>query len=187
MKNENLSTIESIIRKKSREFGFDVMKPKRSGSVVSMLREDWHLFAQIQSPVLPPLAMQMAIYAEESAVRMFLFPSPVIISSGNIDEFIHLANTANGYLYRGTALGRFWVDEENLDFSYEVILKESLLEHCVEEVSQQIFDIPCAHFKDLHTPLAMLAKDTWKSETAIRYLTELRDNGCVDNSEYGLW
>lgn len=187
MKNESLSAIENIIRKKSREFDFAVMKPEHSGTVVSMLREDWHLFMQMKSPILPPLSLQMAIYAEEAAVRMLFFPSPIIMKRENVSEFVRLSNVANRYLYRGTALGRFWIDEEKLDFAYELILKEDMLEHCAEEVSRQLFDIPCSHYRDLHTPLVMLAGDTWKSETAIHYLTELRDNGYVDNSEYGLW
>lgn len=187
MTRENLSTLEKIVRVKSKEFNFTNMKLEHSASVIPMLREDWHLFMQMESPILPPLSLQMAIYAEETAVRMLLFPSPIIINRENVNEFIRLSNVANRYLYRGTALGRFWVDEEKLDFAYEVILKESLAEHCTEEVSWQMFDIPCSHYRDLHTPLVMLAEDIWKSETAIRYLTELRDNGYVDNSEYGLW
>ena len=36
-------------------------------------------------------------------------------------EFIHLCNEANRYLYRGMAWGRFWWDEANYDFAYELL------------------------------------------------------------------
>ncbi len=187
MKNKNKILLDKIISQKAEELGFEMMKPERAGNVVSILREDWHLFAEVCSPVAPPLELQMAVYADKEAVRMLFFPSPIIIQKKNISSFIHLSNVANRYLYRGIALGRFWVDEERLDFAYEVILKEEFLERFAEETGNQLFDIPHAHFQDLHIPLVMLAENSWKADTAISYLEELRENGYVDNEKYGLW
>ncbi len=104
-----------------------------------------------------------------------------------IGGMIQLSNTANRYLYRGSALGRFWVDVDNHDFAYELILKEELLECHAAEIENQLFDIPYAHFKDLHIPLVMLTGNAWRADMAISYLTELREKGYVDNSVYGLW
>lgn len=187
MKNESKILLDKIISQKAKEFGFEMIKPERAGNVVSILREDWHLFMEICSPIAPPLQLQMAVYADGAGARMLIFPSPVIIKKENIDSFIHLSNVANHHLYRGAALGRFWVDREHLDFAYEVILKEDLLERCTGEIENQLFDVPYAHFQDLHIPLVMLAGNAWKADTAIRYLEELRENGYVDNEKYGLW
>ncbi len=187
MKSGIICKINEIITRKSNEIGFEIMKPEHSGNVVSILRENWHLFLEMHSPIVSPLPLQMAIYIEDEAVRMLLFPSPAIIDSRNTNQFIQLSNTANRYLYRGSALGRFWVDVDNRDFAYELILKEELLEYHAAEIENQLFDIPYAHFKDLHIPLVMLAANAWKADMAISYLTELRGKGYVDNSVYGLW
>ncbi len=56
-----------------------------------------------------------------------------------------------------------------------------------QKIENQLFDIPYAHFKDLHIPLVMLAGNAWRVDMAISYLTELREKGYVDNSVYGLW
>lgn len=184
---EIIRKIDEIISRKSNEIGFEVMKPEHSGNVVSILRENWHLFLEMHSPIVSSLSLQMSIYIEDEAIRMLLFPSPVIIESRNTDQFIQLSNTANHYLYRGSALGRFWVDVDNLDFTYEIILKKELAEYHAAELENQLFDIPYAHFQDLHIPLVMLAANAWKADMAINYLTELREKGYVDNSVYGLW
>lgn len=188
MNSEIICKINGVILQKSNELGFEIMKPEHSGNIVSMLRENWHLFLEMRSPIVSPLPLQMTIYIENDAVRMLLFPSPAIINSRNTNQFIQLANTANQYLYRGSALGRFWVDMENHDLAYELILKEELLEALrATEIENQLFDIPYAHFTDLHIPLLMLAGNVWKADMAISYLTELRDKGYVDNAVYGLW
>ncbi len=187
MKNENKILLDKIISRKAKAFGLEMIKPERAGNVVSIMREDWHLFMEMRSLVAPPLQLQMAVYAKGAEVRMLIFPSPVIIKRENIGSFIYLSNVANHHLYRGAALGRFWVDRERLDFAYEVILKEDLLERCADEVENQLFDVPYAHFQDLHIPLVMLAGNVWEADTAIRYLEELRENGYVDNEKYGLW
>lgn len=187
MKNENICLLNKMINQKTNELGITMIKPKHSGIVVSILREDWHLFAEIQCSVAPSLSLQMTIYVEDDTIRMLFFPSPCIIHNNNINQFLYLSNTANQYLFRGNALGRFWVDEKNLDFSYELIIKEELLEYCTEEVARQLFDIPIAHYADLHIPLIMLAKNEWGAETAVKYLTELREKGYVVNKDYNLW
>lgn len=187
MKNENKILIDKIISRKAQKFAFEIMKPESGGNVVSILRDDWHLFAEICSPVAPALQLQMSVCAGEGAVRMLLFPSPNIIKKENASSFTHLSNVANRYLYRGMAFGRFWVDEVHLDFAYEVILKEEFTESFAEETARQLFDVPYAHFQDLHIPLMMLARNVWKEDKAIRYLEELREKGYVDNEKYGLW
>jgi hypothetical protein len=187
MRSATILMLNKIVAQKSHELGFQVIKPEHSGNVVSILREDWHLFLEMHSPILSPLSLQMTISVEDEVVRMLLFPSPGIIDSRNTNQFIQLLNTANRYLYRGSALGRFWVDVDNRDFIYELILKEILLGCHTSEIENQLFDVPYAHFKDLHIPLMMLAENIWKADVAIRYLTELREKGYVDNSVYGLW
>lgn len=122
MENKNKILLDRIICQKANEFGFEMIKPEHSGTVVSIMREDWHLFIEMRSPVVPPLQLQMEVHVGDQTMRMFVFPSPIIIHSKNISQFIYLANIANHYLYWGTALGRFWVDEEELDFAYEVKL-----------------------------------------------------------------
>lgn len=183
MKRKTIRKINRIIIRKSNELGFEIMKREHSGNVVSIFREDWHLFLEMRSPVVSPLLLQMTISVEDEAVRMLLFPSPAIIDSKNTNQFIQLSNAANRYLYMGSALGRFWVDVDNCDLAYEQIL----LGCHAAEIENQLFDVPYAHFKDLHIPLVMLAENVWKADMAIRYLTELREKGYVDNSVYGLW
>lgn len=187
MKRETIRKINEIIIRKSNELGFEIMELEHSGNVVSIFREDWHLFLEMRSPIVSSLLLQMTIAVEDEAVQMLLFPSPAIIDSRNTNQFIQLSNTANRYLYRGSALGRFWVDVDNRDFAYELILKEILPECHAAETENQLFDVPYAHFKDLHIPLVMLAENVWKADMAIRYLTELREKGYVDNSVYDLW
>lgn len=187
MKEANVYLLNKVINQKAKEQGFTITKPVNSGAVVSILREDSHLFTQMSNSLVPALLLQMTICTEEKALRMLFFPSPRIVQEDNLNQFISLSNAANRYLYRGKALGRFWVDEANLDFAYEVIIKEELLESCSKEVAKQLFDVPLAHFTDLHIPLIMLAQNKWNAETAIGYLEELREKGYVDNLEYEIW
>lgn len=187
MRSATILMLNKIVTQKSHELGFQVIKLEHSENVVSLLREDWHLFLEMRSPIVSSLLLQMTIAVEDEAVQMLLFPSPAIIDSRNTNQFIQLSNAANRYLYMGSALGRFWVDVDNRDFAYELILKEILPECHAAEIENQLFDVPYAHFKDLHIPLVMLAENLWKADMAIRYLTELREKGYVDNSVYGLW
>lgn len=188
MKKENIHLLNRIITAKSNKFDLKIMKPEHSGTVISFLqKEDWHLFIEMHSPLVSSLSLQMSICVEDKSVRTLLFPAPIIINSGNVCQFVRLSNVANQYLYRGNALGRFWVDEESFDLAYELILEEYLIEHYTEEAANQLFEIPLAHIMDCHIPLIMLAGNTWKADTAIRYLKELREKGYVDNQRYDLW
>ncbi len=187
MKKDNIHLLNKIVTAKSNELGFEIMKPKHSDSVVSILRDKVHLFIEMHSPIVTSLPLQMSICVEDDAVRTLLFPSPIIINSGNVCQFVRLSNVANQYLYRGNNLGRFWVDEECFDLAYELILEEYLIEHYTKEIGKQLFDLPLAHFTDCHIPLLMLAKNTWKADIAMNYLKELRENGYIDNQRYGLW
>ena len=65
-------------------------------------------------------------------------------------------------------------------------LPEFLLEY-EKELENQLFDEPFAHFRDCLSPLMKMKDGEWDSEYAIKYLTELRENGYVDNQEYNLW
>lgn len=187
MKTENKILLDKIIKNKCAKLGFESMEIQKEGPVVSILKEDWHLFIEFRNPLLPPLQLQCAITIEEDDIRLLCFPSPVIITDETMNEFIRFCNEANRELCGGMAWGRFWCDEENYDFAYEVILPEKVIEKDIEETARQLFDIPCAHYQDLHTPLIMLAGNRWESDMAICYLQELRENGYVDNADYDLW
>lgn len=84
-----------------------------------------------------------------------------------------------------SAMGRFWVNDDN-DFCYECYLPEFLLEY-EKELENQLFDKPFAHFRDCLSPLMKMKDGEWNAEYAIKYLTELRENGYIDNQEYNLW
>lgn len=187
MKSENISLLNRIIRRKSTEFRWQ--QEEKSPQVVPLFapREEFHLFIELDSPVVPPLPLQMSIQVEEDAVRSLMFPSPRLLTEQTAERFLSLSNEANRELYRGAALGRFWVDIENLDFAYELILKESIFESNTEEIAAQLFDVPLAHFRDLHIPLVMQAGGIWDCDTALRYFQQLRREGYVENRDFGLW
>ncbi len=132
-------------------------------------------------------SVQLSIQCEKDAVRALLFPSPRILTEQTAGHFLGLVNEANQELYRGSALGRFWVDVKNLDLAYEFIFKEAMLESDPEEIATQLFDVPLAHFYDLHIPLVMQAGGIWDCNTALLYLQQLRKDGYVDNKDFGLW
>jgi len=46
-----------------------------------------------------------------------------------------------------------------MDFAYEIVLSVEIIEKCEEETAGLLFDIPLAHFRDLHIPLMMLASN----------------------------
>lgn len=187
MGEESLAALERIIKRKSAELGF--YQAKQPPKIISLAapHERFHLMLELSSHIAPPLPLQMSIQDEDDTIRSLLFPSPRLLTGQTAERALCLANEANRELYRGTALGRFWVDIENLDFAYEVLLKERLVEADVEEAATQLFDVPLAHFRDLHIPLIMMAEGGWDSATALRYFRQLRADGYIDNSEYGLW
>lgn len=187
MKGKNLDVLEKILRHRATELGFQVMDYTPKIISLAAPREQFHLFIELDSPVAPPLPLQLSIQCEENAVRALLFPSPRILTKQTAGRFLGLVNEANRELYRGSAIGRFWVDVKNLDLAYEFIFKEAMLENDPTEIAAQLFDVPLAHFRDLHIPLVMLAGGTWDCDTALRYFQQLRKDGFVDNRDYGLW
>lgn len=176
--------LEQIVDKRAREFSLEKEKRDHTGSVVSIWRqEDWHLFAWLEHPLVPMLEIQCTISVEEGFVSAVWFPHPTLITPDTKTEFILFCNEANLEMHSG---GKFWCDEE-FDFAYEIMLKEEIIENCTEEAARLLFDLPYLQFHDLHVPLIMLSDGKWKSDIAIRYIRELRENGYVDNSDYDLW
>lgn len=189
MKPENLMCLENIFRRKSVEYGFQP-PVKNSPRLISMAapHEVFSLSLLLgDEVVVPPLPLKMSVAAVDGSFGVLIFPSPPILNPAGAKAALWLANEANQELYRGAALGRFWVDIEDLDFAYEVWLKEQMLEASQEETANQLFDVPLAHFHDLQIPLTMLARSEWDSSTALRYFRQLHENGFVNNEDYGLW
>lgn len=191
MKQKNFDRLAQIIRRKATQLGFRQLV-KQSPRIISLAapNEKFRLEVTLNNHiVVPPLPLILSVQVYEDSFWALLFPDPCILSEKTVEAALTLANEANRELYRGTALGRFWVDDdpEHLDFAYDLYLKEEMLEACPEEVAKQLFDVPFAHFNDLHVPLTMLAAGTWDSATALRYFRQLREDGFVDNEEYGLW
>lgn len=183
MKKETNIILEQIVDRKARELSLEKEKRNHTGSVVSIFQEEWHLFSWLNHPLVPTLEIQCSISIEGDFVRAVWFPHPVLISPESKTEFVLFANEANLELHSG---GRFWCNED-MDFAYEIVLSEEIVEKCEDEVSQQLFNIPHSHLQDLLVPLTMLKTGIWQSDTAIKYLKELRVNGYVDNSDYNLW
>ncbi len=183
MKENTNIILEQIIDRKVRELSLEKEKRNHTGSIVSMLRDEWHLWGWFKHPLVPPLEIQCSISVEGSFVRTVWFPHPILITTETRTEFVLLANEANLELHSG---GRFWCNED-MDFAYEIVLAEEIVEKCEEEVAQQLFNIPHSHLQDLLVPLTMLKTDIWQSDTAINYLKKLRENGYVDTTDYNLW
>lgn len=181
-KNMNL-ILTQIVNEKAREFSLEKESREHSASVVSIFREDWHLYTWLNHLLVPPLEIQWSISMEGDYVRAVWFPAPVLITPETKTNFILLANEANLELHSG---GRFWCNED-MDFAYEIVLPKVVIESCGKEAAKLLFDIPYSHFKDLLIPLTMLSNRTWQPHTAIKYIKELRTNGFVDNSDYELW
>ena len=80
MKSENIRLLNRIIRRKSTEFGWH--QGEKSPQVVPLFapRERFHLFIELDSPVVPSLPLQLSIQGEENAVRALLFPSPRLLA-----------------------------------------------------------------------------------------------------------
>ena len=184
MKKDINIILKQIVDRKAREFSLEKEKRNHTGSVVSIFQEEWHLYAWLNHPLVPTLEIQISINIEREMIRILWFPHPVLITNDTMGEYIRFCNEVNRELYTG---GRFWCDEENYDFAYEIVLKEEIIEKCVDEAARLLFDVPYSHFQDIHIPLIMLKNGTWQSETAIKYIKELRTKGVVDNSDYNLW
>lgn len=183
MKEDANVILEKIVDRKAAELSLEKYKRNHTGSVVSIWRqEDWHLFTWLKHPLVPTLEIQCSIGIEGDFVRGVWFPHPTLITSDTKKEYILFSNEANLELHSG---GRFWCNED-FDIAYEIVLKKEMIDSCPEEAAKLLFDIPYAQFQDIHVPLIMLSDGTWKSDIAIRYISELRNNGYVDNSDYNL-
>ncbi|MEJ8733759.1 MULTISPECIES: hypothetical protein [Mediterraneibacter] len=183
MKQDSRIILEQIVNRKSRELCLEKQKWDTSASIVTIFREEWHVFARLLHPLVSILEIQSSFYVEEEYIRAVWYPHPVMMTADTRREFILFANEANIELYSG---GRFWCDE-NMDFAYEIVLPAEMAERCEREAARQLFDIPYSNFCDLHLPLVMLKRGSWKADTAKRYLAELRESGYVDNTKYDLW
>ncbi|MDO5126949.1 MAG: hypothetical protein Q4D54_04285 [Eubacteriales bacterium] len=178
MKSATKEKLRKILMKNARLFNMKI-KTKKDGY---FLNEDFHLFTLIENEIFS-WELQMTIdFATEGRIHLMMFLHPVIITTITKPAYIKFANAAN--LYLSSAMGRFWVNDD--DFCYEASLPEFLLEY-EKELEDQLFDKPFAHFRDCLSPLMKMKNGEWNAEYAIKYLTELRENGYVDNQEYNLW
>lgn len=182
--NENINIIlQRIVERKAKEFSLEKEKQCHIGSVVSIFTEEWHLFLGLEHPLVPTLEIQCSISIEGDFVRAVWFPHPTLITTETKIEFILFANEANLELHSG---GRFWCNED-MDFAYEIVLTEEIIEKCEEEAASLLFDVALSSYHDFQIPLIMLKSGIWRADTAIQYIKELRIKGVVDNSEYNLW
>ena len=157
--NENINIIlQRIVERKAKEFFLEKEKQCHIGSVVSNFTEEWHF------------------------LRAVWFLHSTLITTENKIEFILFANETNLVLHSG---GRFWCNE-NMDFAYEIVLTEEIIEKCEEEATSLLFDVVLSSYHDFQIPLIMLKSGIWRADTAIQYIKELRIKGVVDHSEY-LW
>lgn len=180
MKGEEKEKLRKIIRKNTRLFG---LKMKDRILDRYFMKEDFHLFALIENEIFS-WELQISIdCVTEGRIHSMMFLHPVVITSETRSAYIEFANAAN--LYLSSEMGRFWVNDDN-DYCYECYLPKFLLEH-ESELEIQLFDKPFAHFRDCLSPLMKMKDGEWNSEYAIKYLTDLREQGYVDNQEYNLW
>ena len=180
MKSIEKEKLRKILMKNARLFQMTI-KDKKDGY---FMKEDFHLFTLIENEIFS-WELQITIdCATEGRIHSMMFLHPVVITTTTKSTYIEFANVAN--LYLASAMGRFWVNDDN-DFCYECYLPESLLLENEKELENQLFDKPFAHFRDCLSPLMKMKDGEWNAEYAIKYLTELRENGYVDNQEYNLW
>lgn len=179
MKTIQKEKLRKIILKNARLFQMTI-KDKKDGYC---MREDFHLSTLIENEIFN-WELQITIdCAIEGRIHMMMFLHPIVITMETKLAYIEFANEAN--LYLASAMGRFLVNDDN-DYCYECFLPEILLDD-EKELENQLFDKPFSHFKDCLSPLMKMKDGEWNAEYAIEYLSELRENGYVDNREYGLW
>lgn len=179
MKSIEKEKLRKILMKNARLFQMTI-KDKKDGY---FMKEDFHLFTLIENEIFS-WELQITIdCATEGRIHLMMFLHPVVITTATKLAYIEFANEAN--LYLASAMGRFWVNKN--DYCYECYLPESLLLENEKELENQLFDKPFAHFRDCLSPLMKMKDGEWNAEYAIKYLTELRENGYVDNQEYNLW
>lgn len=118
------------------------------------IKEDFHLFTGIKNELFR-WDLQISIdCATEGRIHLMMFLHPIVVTTKTKLAYIEFANEAN--LYLASAMGRFWVNDDN-DYCYECFLPEFLLEY-EQELENQLFYKPFAHFIDCFTPL-MKMKD----------------------------
>ena len=172
--------LTSIIKANAKLFQIK-LKDKQDGY---FMQEDFNLITFIENELFS-WELQMTIDCKtKGLIHTMAFLHPVVITQTTRSAYIEFANEANMYL--GSAMGRFWVNDDN-DYCYESFLPIFLLDGKEKELEQQLFDKPFAHFRDCLTPLMKLKEGEWDSRYAIQFLTELREQGYVDNREYNLW
>lgn len=169
----------SLIKKNAKLFNMQLINRKEKPFVVS---DDYHLSTAIENDLFS-WELQMTIrVTKKGLIHLMMFVHPIVVNDNNRLWFIEFANAAN--LWLGSAVGKFWVNNEN-DYCYDCYLPEFFVDK-PKELEQQLFDKPFSHFKDCLTPLMQLKDGKWTVQKAIEYLDELREEGYVDNSEYGL-
>lgn len=157
------------------------LKAKQDGY---FMKEDFNLITFLENELFS-WELQITIdCATEGRIHLMAFLHPVVITPTTKSSYIEFANAAN--LYLASEMGRFWVNDDN-DYCYECYLPQFLLDEHEKELEQQLFDKPFAHFRDCLTPLIKMKDGEWDSQYAIQFLTELRQQGYVDNREYNLW
>ena len=170
--------LDDLINKNVKLFKLQLTKRRENPFVLS---EEYHLSTKIENELFSWELQQSIGIAENGKIHMMMFMHPIIVDEHNRCNFIEFANAAN--LWLGSSLGRFWVNDDN-DYCYECYLPELLIEHN-NELEQQLFDKPYAHFRECLTALLQLKDGKWDVDTAIHYINELRTEGFVDNLEYG--
>jgi len=172
--------LKKIIKKNERLFGLKILDKKADRY---LMKEDFHIITFLENEIYR-WELQISIEcAAEGRIHLMMFLHPIVITAETRSAYIEFANAAN--LYLSFEMGRFLVNDEN-DYCYECYLPDILLEH-ENELEKQLFDMPFAHFKDCLSPLMKMKNGGWSSEIAIKYLTELREYGYVDNQAYNLW
>lgn len=175
-----IEKLRNVLRKNASLFQLKMLDKKKD---LYLMKEDFHFFTLIENEVVS-WELQIAIDTEvQGLIHSMVFLHPVIITEETKTNYIQFSNVANFYL--GSAMGRFWVNEDN-DYCYEAYLPELLLDY-EKELERQLFDVPFAHFRDCLTPLIQMKDGAWGSDKAIDYLNRLRNDGYIDNEEYGLW
>ena len=137
--------LRKILMKNARLFQMTI-EDKKDGY---FMKEDFHLFTLIENEIFS-WELQITIdYAAKGRIHSMMFLHPVIVTTTTKSAYIEFANAPN--LYLASAMGRFWVNDDN-DYCYECYLPEFLLEY-ESELESQLFDTPFAHFRDCLSPL----------------------------------
>lgn len=180
MQKINNEKLRNFLRNVARNYQMLMIDKKKD---LFCMKENYHFFTHIDNEIFCWELQSTVDLTKQGLIHSMTFLHPIIINEETKLSYIEFANMANIYL--GSAMGRFWVNEE-YDYCYECFLPEDLLNNG-KELERQLFDIPFAHFKDCLTPLMKMKDGEWDSKWAIEYLVQLREEGYVDNREYEIW